>query len=520
MLSIPRITRIGTAALGAAVLCVLLAFPAGAQTPTGDIQSVGVSPTESKPDDPNAGQWFIFSIAPGASGATKARITNPADQPQVIKLYLTDLVFGPDGTPTIPEGDFEDVGTWGHFETASITVPARSQVLAPFTVTVPANAEPGDHVGAAVVESEPLGDTLKIVKRIATRLYVTVPGDATKSYAVVSVTNKVTSKWFPKSVAVTTLLRNTGRVRIRPVVKVGGTKAAGADLLLAQSVETYTAKVPVPWYGGPVRIPVAITSEAGNRQLDTSVFVVPYGNVSALVVGALFLFALRRLSRLRGRKVRGLQADLKRLEKMVAERQTGADAANAALAEHAGDGEGESDDAQAERVRSIRSGIKRARRNHAQEPLERLSLSLHDTGEDALDDLVAALEHAEGARRDVLIAAAASYGAERLASMADLPEDLVSAAAPIRAATPTRTSNGVTSKATAPSHRGTTAAPRARRRPAAAADRAGSDAGTASDPARTAQPAPEASDTDADAAPRPSRKPQAVGAGRRGRPPA
>ncbi|MEA3078345.1 MAG: hypothetical protein QOF60_3253 [Actinomycetota bacterium] len=461
---VTRIARTSSAALVAALLCgatlVLSAAPAGAQVRTGDIQSVGMSPTESKPDDPNAGQWFIFSIAPGQAAGTKARITNPADVPQTVKLYLADLVFGKDGTPSIPEAKPADIGLWGRFEQPVVTLQPHQELQLPFSLTVPADAEPGDHVGAVVAESAPIGDTVRVVKRIATRLYVTVPGDATKSFSILKVTKHIGSKWFPANVAVTTYVKNTGRVRIHPSVTVAGRKATGSDPLMARAVETYTAAVKIPWYGGPVSIPVEVATDAGTKDVQSSVFVVPLGLLASLPLAFLVMLGARGLWRLRARKLRGLQADLRRLEKLVAEKQTGEAAAKATLAGHGGSTG--ADDPEAERIRSIRAGIKRARRNHAQQPLERLALALHDTGEDALSELLAAIAGAEGDARSALVAAAASYGHDRLSSMAagSVPDDVMAASA----------------------------APSKRRTRPAAADRAEPGAGTAPGSARRPRP--------------------------------
>lgn len=416
-----RVRRASAAALVVAALCVVgAATSASAQTtvtptPPGDTPSVGVTPTESRPDDPNSGQWFVFSIEPGGAGRTRARVGNPATIPQTVKLYLADLVFGRDGTPTIPERQPTDIGAWGAFDQQVVTVPPKEFVFVEFSLQVPPDADPGDHVGAVVAESQPEGGALKIIKRVATRLYVTVPGDATKSFTIARVSKSVSSTWLPRRMAVTTLLRNTGRVRLSPTVRVNGVVAKGPDPLLARSVERYLATVPVPWYGGPVTARVTVETAAGTKAVSVSVFVIPWGPLAMIPVAVAALAALRALARLRTRKVRALQADLRRLEKLVTERQTGEAAAMAALAEHgeavsastADDGASVDGD----RVRSLRAGIKRAQRAGAQDTLEHLALALHETGEDARGELLAALEHAgDGSGRDALEAALATYG--------------------------------------------------------------------------------------------------------------
>jgi hypothetical protein len=479
MLSNFRFTRrISTAVLVTAVLCVASAAPALAQltSSAGDVPTVGMTPTETRRDDPNSGQWFVFRLAPGETGQTKARIINTASVPQTVRLYLADLTFGSDGTAAIPEGPPHDVGLWGKFDVETVTLAPKQEARYPFSLSVPAGAEPGDHVGVVVAESAAASSdpsAIKVIKRIATRLYVTVPGDATKSFSLMKVTKKLTSTWWPKRIEVTTLLRNTGRVRIHPKVAVAGNTASGTPDLLARSVEDYKATVHVPFYGGLVKLPVRVTSDAGAKGVETSMFVVPWGLLSMIPVALFLVFVMRLLWLLRTRKMRGLQADLRRLEKLVAERQTGESAAKVALNGHrAATAKANADDPSDdhdERVRSIHSGIKRARRNHTQEPLERLALALHDTGEDALSELLFALENAEGPNRKPLAVAAASYAAERLDAIAagSVPADVL---ALVKPKSPT-SRNGRTSTT--------------RRRPPAT-DRAESGAGTAPDSARTA----------------------------------
>jgi hypothetical protein len=358
------IRRMGAATLVVAALCVFgAAAPAFAQTtgpspttPPGDTPSVGVTPTESHPDDPNNGQWFVFQLDPGGTGRTEARIGNPATIPLTVKLYLADLVFGRDGTPTIPTKTPTDIGAWGKFDQDSVTIQPGEIVRVGFTINVPADADPGDHVGAVVAEQQPEGGRIKIIKRIATRLYVTVPGDATKSFSIARVTKKLASGWWPRSLEVTTLLRNTGRVRLETYVSVNGVISEGAEVLLARSVERYVADVRVPWYGGPVKARVKAVTETGTKEVSVTLFVIPWALLAMIPVAVVALAGIRKLWRMRKTRIRGLREDLRRLEKLVTERQTGEAAAMANLAEQA-ETIGRhfmADDPEAERIRNQR----------------------------------------------------------------------------------------------------------------------------------------------------------------------
>jgi hypothetical protein len=410
-------TAVAALTMSAAIAVV----PAGAQTagatPPGDTPSVGVTPTESHPDDPNSGQWFVFKAAPGETVSTVARIGNPATIPQTVTLYLADLVFGKDGTPTIPKGKPNDVGSWGGFDEQTVTIAPQQFVRMRFSLQVPPGADPGDHVGAVVAESSPeastQGNALKIIKRVATRLYVTLPGVATQSFKISNVTKKLGSKWWPSTLEVTTLLTNTGRVRLRPDVKINGVKANGTDVLLARSVEAYTAAVHLPWYGGPTTVHVKVATEAGTKTVAVSLFVIPWGVIAMLPLLVLAGFALRALNRLRMRRVRRLVADVRRLEGMVVERQTGEAAAMAALAEHEqalpAPAAAQPVDTEQNQIGRLREAFKRAQRTGSQEGLENVALALHNAGVDARADLRVALEHAQGDARELIEAALFSY---------------------------------------------------------------------------------------------------------------
>jgi hypothetical protein len=432
-----RRVRSGILAITAAVVIgggIAIAGPALAQTASttpasDDIPSVGVQPTApATPNDPSHGQWFVFAAGPGETVQSAARIGNPAKVAQTVKLYLADLVFGKDGTPSIPDSAPTDVGKWGSFAKPNLTIGPGEFINAAFSLTVPPNADPGDHVGVVVAESAPQGTgTVKVIKRLATRLYVTVPGDATKSLSITSVTSKLHSTFWPRSLVVKSLVSNTGRVRLNTTVRVNSVKAKGPDIVLARSVQAFTAKIHVPWYGGPVTAHVRATSDAGTKTVAISRFVIPWATLAMIPVLLAILYALRALNRLRLRRVRKLQADLRRLEGMVVERQTGEAAAMAALAEHEktlaasaptpapapADAAPTPDNPQ-ERVRSLREAFKRAHRSGSQDMLERIAVSLHDEGVDALDDILVALEKSQPPTRGVLAEVAASYGAARL----------------------------------------------------------------------------------------------------------
>ncbi|MFA5787335.1 MAG: hypothetical protein WDA71_10235 [Actinomycetota bacterium] len=238
---------------------------------------MGLAPTESKPGDPNRGQWFVFSLAPGETGRTKVRMVNPGRAGQTVKMYGADLNFAADGTPSVNDGAQRDVGLWVAFEQASVWVPAMSAQEVPFSVTVPPGAAPGDHIGVIVAESAPQGSEIQVIKRTAVRLYVTVPGVAAKGFRITKVKGSLAPGIWPRKATVSVTVRNTGAVRLALRVEVNGVRAKGPAVLLARSSEVYVARVSIPWYGGPLRWRVRAWEIAGPAaRASKSAFAIPW----------------------------------------------------------------------------------------------------------------------------------------------------------------------------------------------------------------------------------------------------
>lgn len=417
------------------------AAPAGgattATTLQAEVPSVYISPTNTTVNDPDGGQWFFFSLKPGQSGSTQARITNPADVPQTVQVSINDLSFTAQGTGIIDYGKQTDVGSWAHFDVSSVTIPAKSSVLVPFYLTVASNAEPGDHFGVVVTRSAPEAlkgsRALRLVNVIATRLYVTVPGLATKSFQIGQINGKLNSTLLPSYSLVTVPIINTGRVRLTTHVTIGGVKASGSPIILAKSTELYTAKVHVPVYGGPVNENVVVTTNypGVSKSASHSQFVFPVAGLALLLLLGLLGFGFFLLVRARIRKQRRLRADIRRLEQMVLQRpgmaatqspsrrKPASESAHDIEEAGSGDTEGEGDEsgpaasAESAAVMAMESAIKRARRTGHTETLPDLAIALHEAGGDALDVLLEALSSATG-RAPKVMNALAAYPAERI----------------------------------------------------------------------------------------------------------
>lgn len=286
-------------AAAAALVGVVLGMPAPALGAERDIPSVSVRPADPRTSDAK-GQWFRVMAKPGEKVAFRARISNPAQVPQVVSLYLRDLSFATDGTPSVNDGKQTDLGGWGTADQPRVTIPPGQTVTVGLSVTPPAGASPGDHVGVVVAESAPSGGSVKVVKRVATRLYANVPGNAPGEITLDRVVPSRPRQPFGGEAVVDVTVRNPGRTGLAPTVLVAGKTASGPGTILASSVEHYRATVPVPWYGGKVTIPVEVSADrAPTVRREVSMFVVPWRLIILGLLAVVLIVALLVLLRTR-----------------------------------------------------------------------------------------------------------------------------------------------------------------------------------------------------------------------------
>lgn len=285
----------------AALVAALTWLPGAADAQeTPEVPAVTVMPIDR--DAPNGGQWFAVEADRGESIEIKAQVANSGDVPQTVQLYLAELRIE-DVTPVVGDRG-AGVGGWGAFDEPELTLDARTVVVATFRVTVPADAEPGDNLGAVVAESGATGlaGGVGVVKRVAQRLYVTVAGDAEASLEIGDVGTALDRALLPRELRASFLVRNTGRIRLEVEVTVNGRRADGPATIVSQSAEPYEVALPVSVWGGSKDVDVRVTSrtalgEGPSDTASTSTLVVPWWILLAaflLVVGALALRELKR----------------------------------------------------------------------------------------------------------------------------------------------------------------------------------------------------------------------------------
>ncbi|WP_436494464.1 WxL protein peptidoglycan domain-containing protein [Actinokineospora sp. HUAS TT18] len=286
----------------------------------------GVRPaTAEKPDNrPN----FSYSATPGAVIKDHLAVANISNDPLTLKIYASDAFNTPDGGYDLLDAGRKptDVGAWAKIAVESVEVPGRTTKIVPFSITIPADATPGDHAGgvvaALVTEATGSdGQRVAVEQRVGSRFYLRISGDLKPKLAIEDLESKYRASLFGSGeTTVTYTVRNVGNVRLGGKQKVtvetpwgSGTSAENlADLpeLLPNNAVRITTTVkgviPAGWLDSLVHIdPVAPPGPQPQAEaVDASVTViaVPWLLVIILaVVLLLVLFLLWRRKRKRSR---------------------------------------------------------------------------------------------------------------------------------------------------------------------------------------------------------------------------
>jgi len=171
----------------AALVLGLLAWPSLAYA-EGKV-SFGIRPTRAHEDIPESQSYFIHTLTPGAQSSDLAVVMNNGDAPIALRLYAADAVTAINGgTAFAAEGeDANGVARWLGLWVDELSLQPGEERAVPFTISVPADASPGQHVAGLVVEaatsnadaangSNQTRLTVNVVRRAGVAVLIDVPG--------------------------------------------------------------------------------------------------------------------------------------------------------------------------------------------------------------------------------------------------------------------------------------------------------------------------------------------------------
>lgn len=257
-------------ALLAAVL-FLLTVPA----PTlarADGGTVGLSINPATATGPDSRTRFSYKVKPGQRVSDHVLVRNVGSRPLKVTLLSAQAYNAEDGSYALRPTDTKasDVASWVRFDGDKarlvFTLPAGKSTIVGFSITVPANASPGDHPAGIIAAATSSGDgQLAVERRIANRLYVRVAGDLQPVLTASSFTGSYAGGLnpFDGTVTVTAVLNNTGNVALSGVVDVDVRTWFGA--LVGTSVQTEVSEI-LPGNTRTVSFQVAGVPQAGYVQ--------------------------------------------------------------------------------------------------------------------------------------------------------------------------------------------------------------------------------------------------------------
>ena len=225
VLALPLLVLLGILAL--AWLPIAAIADGDAEPPT---VRWAVTPTDGADGDDRVS--IQHALDPGESATDHISVQNLGESEVTFRLSAADGFTTSQGRFDMLASDQESTaaGTW--IEIAdSVTVPAGESAEVPFTITVPAHAEPGDHpagVAASVITEQRAedGTSLGVESRVGVKVITRVTGELAPALAIDEVATTYTGSWNPfrpGQVTATVQLENTGNTRL----SITGSASAG-----------------------------------------------------------------------------------------------------------------------------------------------------------------------------------------------------------------------------------------------------------------------------------------------------
>ncbi|WGH80708.1 DUF916 domain-containing protein [Auritidibacter ignavus] len=287
--------------------------PASAKLPATD-QSLSPDQTETwgiAPADNDYGTGrssFAYQVSAGETIEDQMVVVNYGAEELTLNTTIADAETSVDGTLSLKEPGQEPTGLelWGTVETESITVaPGESKTVA-FTIEVPADATPGDHLGGVVTSRLSEGDgQVAVNHRLASQIRITVDGEVIPALEIneISIVDAPVA-WIPFAPVEATVryeVTNTGNAltRINPdnSVWLGAVHESDATdqdsstvLELMPSgtgiVEERATIWPIGYHHATVKLtPEAVSGALGEPvEANGSGIIIPWGTLVVLLV--------------------------------------------------------------------------------------------------------------------------------------------------------------------------------------------------------------------------------------------
>ncbi|MDR7381747.1 hypothetical protein [Promicromonospora iranensis] len=226
--------------VAASSLAAAPAAAAPARAAQDDVVTWSVRPGDEKGEDGRA--WVEWAADPGQSRTEHMVVVNHSDDAVEFLLTSADGYFTDTGRFNMLPSDQESVaaGTWIELP-ESVTVAAGAAEVVPFTVTVPDDAEPGDHAaGVAASVHSTGGGEVAVESRVGFRVMTRVLGELAPALGLTASASYTgdPNPFEAGTVDVVYELENTGNTRLnaRPEISLSGPFGLGDRTLRGDEI--------------------------------------------------------------------------------------------------------------------------------------------------------------------------------------------------------------------------------------------------------------------------------------------
>lgn len=329
--------RLAAAAL-AATAAVVSAAPAPAQASADDVTWTVRTGSNSYGDDRSS---FSYNVNPGGTAKDAMVVANRGRTPLTLGVYTADGFTTEAGGLDLRANAAKQtgIGAWVSPGATTVVVQPGKTASVPFTVSVPANATPGDYAGGIVTSlTQPSNDPgINVERRLGIRIKLRVGGELAPALSIedlrVSWSGTVTG-----DATITYTIHNTGNAILSaqqtaavsgpfgwfktPATPVPGSPAAASGSAGPQASpsllpgEKWKVSVPVDdvapyfWLTGTATLTPLLTDASGSTTSLTPVTATTHGWAVSwlLLLAALAVVALLALT-IRSRKRRKQRED-------------------------------------------------------------------------------------------------------------------------------------------------------------------------------------------------------------------
>lgn len=215
----------------------------------------GVRPADDTPhgtDRPN----FLYTARPGEVLTDALVVANHSGRELTLQVYAADAFTNSRGVLDVLLADQPStgIGAWVEIDADELVVPAGESVEVPFTLAVPADAEPGDHAGGIVTSLLSRNEQgVSTDRRLGSRIHLRVDGELSPALAI---------EQLEVGYAGTANPLDTGRARLDlEVVNVGNARVGGEATVRVTGpfgLATRTEIVGIPELLPGDRVPVTV----------------------------------------------------------------------------------------------------------------------------------------------------------------------------------------------------------------------------------------------------------------------